>query len=316
MSAVAALILIVLPVFLVVASGYVMVRMRWYPEAGIDPLIKFATGFAVPVLLFRAMYGIDLASSLNGAQQLSFYVAATVCFVAGIALARIIWKRPPGEAVAVGFCALFSNSVLFGLPIMERAFGRLDELYALITFHTPFCYFAGILAMELSRRDRVAPHIAVRNALQKMFSNALTIGLLLGLAANLSGVTIPEPLIGAVDMIASAALPIALFAIGGVLTRYTLKADIGEALMVSVLSTLVHPLLTWLLTKYLFDLPAVFVQSAVVMAAMPTGINGYIFAAMYHRAERTAASAVLIATAMSILTIPIWLAVLEGGALD
>ncbi|MEM8842664.1 MAG: AEC family transporter, partial [Pseudomonadota bacterium] len=171
MSAVAALILIVLPVFLVVASGYFMVRMRWYPEAGIDPLIRFATGFAVPVLLFRAMYGIDLASSLNWQQQFSFYVSASICFGAGILLARTLWKRTPGEAVAVGFCALFSNSVLFGLPIMERAFGRLDELYALITFHMPFCYFAGILAMEFSRRDRVAPLVAVRNAFQKMSSN-------------------------------------------------------------------------------------------------------------------------------------------------
>ncbi|MBY8975011.1 AEC family transporter [Rhodobacteraceae bacterium NNCM2] len=315
MSAVIALLLIVLPVFIVVAAGYVMVRKNWFPEPGIDPLIKFATGFAVPVLLFRAMYGLDIGSSLMWEHQASFYIAATTCFVIGIILARVVWKRAPGEAVAVGFCALFSNSVLFGLPIMERAYGRMDELYALVTFHMPFCYFVGILAMEFSRRDGVGVHIAVRNAFAQMFRNALTIGLGLGLLANVVGVSIPAPISAAIDMIARAALPVALFAVGGVLTRYSLKTDFSEALMVSILSVIVHPLIAWFLTFHVFGLSAPFVQAAVVMAAMPTGLNGYIFAATYHRAEKTAASAVLIATALSILTIPVWLAVLGGAAL-
>ncbi|MEM7669355.1 MAG: AEC family transporter [Pseudomonadota bacterium] len=316
MSVLLALLEIVLPVFMVVAAGYGMVRMRWYPEAGIDPLIKFATGFAVPVLLFRAMYGIDLGKTLRWDHQVSFYAAAFVCFVVGITLARMIWKRRPGESVAVGFCALFSNSVLFGLPIMERAYGRLDEIYALITFHTPFCYFAGFLAMEFSRRDGMPIPVAIKNALREILRNSLTIGLLLGLAANLIGLSIPAPVSAAIDMIAGAALPVALFAVGGVLTRYSLKSNLGEAGMVAVLSVIVHPALAWFLSYHAFGLAPNFVQSAVIMAAMPTGINGYIFAAMYHRAERTAASSVLIATALSLLTIPVWLAVLGGASLD
>ncbi|MEM9371945.1 MAG: AEC family transporter, partial [Pseudomonadota bacterium] len=257
----------------------------------------------------------DIASTLRWEHQTSFYSAAFICFVAGTALARLVWKRRPGESVAVGFCALFSNSVLFGLPIMERAYGRLDEIYALITFHTPFCYFVGFLAMEFSRRDGVPVVAAIRNAIREIFRNSLTIGLGLGLAANLSGVILPVPIVAAIDMIAGAALPVALFAVGGVLTRYALKSEFGEAGMVATLSLILHPALAWILTQHVFGLAPDFVRAAVVMAAMPTGINGYIFAAMYHRAERTAASSVLIATALSLLTIPVWLAILGGASL-
>ncbi|MEM0943662.1 MAG: AEC family transporter, partial [Pseudomonadota bacterium] len=80
-------------------------------------------------------------------------------------------------------------------------------------------------------------------------------------------------------------------------------------------SILVHPALVWIATTQIFALPQAFVLSAVIIAAMPTGINGYLFAAMYNRAERVAASSVLIATLLSLITIPIWLAVLGGGAL-
>ncbi|MEM8792257.1 MAG: AEC family transporter [Pseudomonadota bacterium] len=314
MSALIALLTIVLPVFLVVGAGYGMVRLKWFPDAGIDMLIKFATGFAMPVLLFRAMYGLDLDAALKLEHQLSFYTAALVCFGIGILLARYVWKRRPGEAVAVGFCALFSNSVLLGLPIMERAYGRMDEIFALITFHTPFCYSLGILTMEFCRRDAVPLTKALAQTAKAMFHNALMIGLMAGIAANLSGIILPGPILAAIDMIADAALPVALFGVGGVLTRYALSENLSEALMVASLSIVLHPALAWVLSAQVFALSAPFVQSAVVMAAMPTGINGYIFAALYKRAEGTAASSVLIATILSLLTIPVWLAVL-GGAL-
>ena len=47
-----------------------------------------------------------------------------------------------------------------------------------------------------------------------------------------------------------------------------------------------------------FGLPEAFVRAAVVMAVMPPGVNGYVFAAMYGRAVSTAASAVILGTVL------------------
>ena len=51
-------------------------------------------------------------------------------------------------------------------------------------------------------------------------------------------------------------------------------------------------------------------RSAVITAAMAPGVNSYIFASMYGRAKRVAASSVLLATAASILTAWLWLGLL------
>ena len=316
MTVLTALLLIILPVFLVVGSGYLSVRTKVFPEAGVDALVRFATGIAVPVLLFRAIYRLDLGATLRLDHLFSFYAGAVTAFVAAIILSRLVWKRRPGEAVAIGFCALFSNSTLLGLPIMERAYGEgaLQAAFAIIAFHAPLCYLIGILTMEFSRRDGAPIGATIRRAANAMFHNELTIGIAAGFAFNLLGVPLPEPVAAAVDMLSEAALPIALFALGGVLTRYRLRREIGEAGMTSVLSLFLHPFVAWLLAAQVFELPQDYVQAAVVIAAMPTGVNGYVFAAMYDRAVGVAASTVLLATAASAVTITFWLAMLGGGS--
>ncbi|MEM1344651.1 MAG: AEC family transporter [Pseudomonadota bacterium] len=317
MSALSALITIVMPVFLLVGIGYVAVRRGVIVDAGVDALLGFATRIAVPVLLFRAIYRLDLATVLRPQHLASFYIAAAVCFALGIVLARLVWRRRPGVAVAIGFSALFSNSVLLGLPIMTRAYGEasLDPAFAIMAVHAPFCYLLGILTMEFARRDGASIGVALMRSAKAMFSNALALGIAAGFVANLSGIVLPGPVLAVVDMLSEAALPVALFALGGVLTRYALREEIGEALMISALSLIVHPGLAYLLSAQVFGMPEAFVRAAVVIAAMPPGVNCYVFAAMYDRAVGTAASTVLLATALSVLSVTGWLWFLGGAAL-
>ena len=306
-----------MPVFLVVAAGYAAARTKLFSDAAIDALVRFATMVAVPVLLFGAMYRLDLNAAIRLDHLASFYIGALTCFFGAMLLARLVWKRRPGESVTVGFLALFSNTVMLGLPIIQRAYGpeELQAAYAIIAMHAPFGYLVGIVTMEFMRRDGAGLATTLARSASAMFRNALTIGLVLGLAANLSGVRLWEPIEGAVDMVSRAALPVALFGLGGVLVRYSLKLALGEALMTSAFSLFVHPFIAWVLAAHVFGLPDAFVRGAVVIAAMPTGINGYVFAEMYHRAVGTAASTVLLATLFSVVSITLWLAFLGGAAL-
>jgi predicted permease len=110
-------------------------------------------------------------------------------------------------------------------------------------------------------------------------------------------------------MVAQTALPAALFGMGGVLYQYRPEGDFGAIAWVAGVSLLVHPAIVWSLGQF-WDLSVSELRSAVLTSAMAPGINCYIFASMYNRAKRVAASGVLIATALSVLTIWCWLQVL------
>ncbi|RED12164.1 AEC family transporter [Pontivivens insulae] len=304
---------VVIPVFMIIGAGYVAVRLKLFADAYVDGLMVYTQSFAIPCLLFAALARLDLGAVFDWRLLVSFYSGATTCFVLGILGARYLFGRRPGESVAIGFGALFSNSVLLGLPITERAYGveALASNFGIIAIHAPFCYLLGITAMEFSRADGRGPAATAAAVTRAMFRNALMIGLMLGFIVNLSGVALPDPVWAAVDMVRASALPAALFGLGGILTRYALSDKIAQAGMVTGLSLVLHPSIAWILSVYVFELPIEFIRSAVLTAAMAPGVNAYVFANMYDRGKGVAANTVLIATALSVVSVSLWLIALS-----
>lgn len=307
----AALIDVILPVFIVIGFGYLAVWRGYISDQAIDSLMKFAQGFAIPALLFRAISTLDLGQNFDIALLGAFYAGALSGFAAGLLGARYLFGRDWEDAVAIGFVGLFSNSVLLGLPITELAYGAdaLQSNYAIIAIHSPFCYFVGITAMEIIRNRGGRLSALPGKVLRAMFRNSLVIGIALGFAVNLGGIPLPHVFTEAVDLVVRAGLPVALFGLGGILFRYRPEGDMRTILFIVAVSLLLHPAVTWTLV-HLFGLDTGSVRSAVITAAMAPGVNAYLFANMYDRAKRVAASAVLVGTAGTILTGTFWLSIL------
>lgn len=302
---------VILPVFLIIGLGYVARWRQLITDAQVDGVVLFTQNFAIPCLLFVAIARLDLGQEFDWRLLVSFYVGAITGFALGFAGARLFFGRDWEDCVAIGFVALFSNSVLLGLPITERAYGpdALAANYAIIALHSPFCYAIGITAMEVIRNRGARLRDLAQRVLSAMFRNALVIGIALGFAVNLTGLPMPGVVDQALDMMVRAALPAALFGLGGVLYLYRPEGDLRTIAYVVVLSLVVHPLVTYGLARA-FGLGTDALRSAVVTAAMAPGVNAYVFANLYGRARRVAASSVLIGTAGVIVTSWVWLQIL------
>jgi len=308
--------LTILPVFLILGSGYLLARLKYLPDGVADALNTYALRLGVPVLLFLAMFHLDFSTAFNAPMLVSFYTGAFVCFIAGIILSRLIWKRRPGESVAVGFCAVFSNTVLIGLPISQLAFGEivLTPVFGIVAFHASLLYTVGMITMEFARRDGRGLISTLKSAFSSVIANPLMVGILSGVGANLIGLWIPAPVEQALDLIRSTAIPVSLVGIGIALTRYSISADLAETLMVSVLALVVHPAIALFMCIYVFGVEGIFLQAAVVLAAMPPGMNIYIFASIYDRALNLSASVLVIANALAVFSIPVWIIIIKSIA--
>lgn len=305
---------VILPVFLVMAAGYLATRGKLLNDEAIDGLMRFAQGIAVPCVLFKGVAGLNLAQDLGLGPFLSFYLGAFACFVLGGFGARFIFGRPGPDCVAIGFACLFSNTLLLGLPITERAYGAdaLATNYALIALHSPLMYIFGITTMEVVKNHGLGlawPRVA-RQIVGGLVTNPLIIGIAAGFAVNLTGNPLPQVGWDAVSLIGSAGIPASLFGLGGVLTRYRPDGDLRIVAMVTGLSLLLHPAITHMLGSQGFALTTPELRSATVTGAMPPGINAYLFANMYGVGKKVAATSVLVGTALAVLTVWFWLQIL------
>ena len=307
-----ALLDVIIPVFLIIGFGYCAVWTKLFSEETIDGLMKFTQNFAIPVLLFDAIAKVDLFNVFDLSLFLSFYLGATAGFLIGFLGSRYIFGRPIEDSVAIGFCCLFSNTVMLGLPITERAYGTdaLQYNFAIVSIHAPFCYFLGITVMELVKSSEKSIKKNVFVILKAMFSNALVVGIVLGFIVNILDLSIADTIQASIDMITAVALPAALFGMGGILYQYRPEGDAGPILMVCSVSLIIHPLIVWL-TGSKFNLSDAQMKSAVITAAMAPGINTYVFANMYGRARRVASTGVLLSTTLSIGTVWCWLNILS-----
>jgi malonate transporter len=300
---------VIAPVFGLLAVGYVAVRFKLFPATGVDALVAFVNNFATPCLLFEAMLTADFKTAYNFAIITPFYVGALTSMFGGMFLAVRLFRTTKPEGVVAGFSAMFTNTVLVGIPIIQRAYGAsaMPVVYSIITFHSTLLITGGMLIMELARREGTSVRKTLALAGLRVFKNPLLWGIGLGIAGNLVGLKLIEPAQAFVDMMSASVMPAALFGLGGALNEYKLSENWLQSLVMSLFKLVVHPLIAWVLIVPVLHVDPSIARYGVMLAAMPSGINAYVFATYYNRNINVAANSLLISTVLSLLTISFWL---------
>ena len=303
---------VVFPVFIIVGGGYLTVKFEVLARTEINGLLKFSQTIAIPIFLFLSMLNLDLSTVFDWRLLVSFFFGAILCFVIGVIGSRLFFNCTTSEATAIGFCVLFSNAVLLGLPITELAYGKnaLGPNLAIISVNAPICYLIGISGMELFGNERTSLSETLKNILKTITSNNITMGLVIGLIFNIFGFQIFDPILTALNLISIGAVPIALFALGGIIVQYSLSRNIQKVMLIGFLSLLLHPFITFGIGKFGFGLSKETLQSLVITAAMAPGINAFIFSSIYKKEMDVAAAAILVCTPLSIFAASIWISVL------
>jgi malonate transporter and related proteins len=116
------------------------------------------------------------------------------------------------------------------------------------------------------------------------------------------------------SMLSDASVPTALFALGLSLSTYSLRGQWNGMLLLIAMKMVVMPVMVFLITYYLVAVPPFWTKIAILLAAMPTGANAFLFA---HRNEESVAAvsaAIALGTGLAAVSISVLLYVLDTGA--
>lgn len=294
---------IIVPVFAVVAIGYLAARLGWLSPADNGGVSKFVFVLALPLLLFDSLSTLEPPGAFRWQFLVSFYTGAFAVYALGGLLGRALFGARGREQAIFSLGSAYSNMVLIGLPVVSAAFGQagLLPMLILVSLHSVLLFIVFLLQVE---RGGGAGGWGGRlwAPARHLLENPLILGLLAGVLARALGLQLPGPLAEAVHLIGQAALPCSLIVLGASLREYKIGGELGNAWAIVVLKLLVQPLIVWWLAFQVFQLEPLWAAVAVIAAALPVGINAYIMAERYQVGRATISTAILVSTLLSVLT--------------
>jgi len=286
--------------------GYITVMLGWFDRSAIRGLTRFVFDFAVPMLLLRTVSTAQLPEDIPWNFLASYYLATMLVLFSGLVLTRIIYRITFSEQVVSAFSCSFSNTVLLGIPLVLLAFGDQGALplFIIIGTHGFVMFPLFTIMMEIGQIGKAPVKTLLVKTSYGLITNPLVIGLLGGLGCNLLGITLWKPLDEIAKLLGNAVTPGALFALGATLAGFRKKIQWKELPMVVLMKIIVHPLLVWLLAVIVFSLTeTIWIQVLVILAALPTGVNPFLFASRYNAGQLLSSGAVFISTFISIFTL-------------
>ena len=302
---------VIAPVFFIIACGYSASKFGLIGRDGAKGLNDFVLYFCVPALLFRTMQSVDITGSASGVWSAYYAAAAIIWFVVLIGARRVKGLGEAGGA-ATAFASTFGNLGMMGLSIAYLAYGEEGLLIAalIIAVHAASHWFFGTLWAELSHRNRDVNLIKTTGGvLVSLAKNPVVLALAAGALWNASGLTMPA--IGAriIELGGDAAIPTGLFSLGLAVAAYPLRGAIPGVVTIMALKMIAFPAIAWFLAAHVMDLPPRETALVTIFAALPTGMNPYLFAVKENASLAAVSGAIAAGVILSAATIPfvLWL---------
>lgn len=291
----------ILPVFAILALGYVLHRSGLFDVPIAQAINSFVFFVATPALVFSIISRAPIAQF--DVRALGLYFGAQVFVYVGTALfMHRVLHREKGEALLLGMTATFVNHVFFVLPIAERVYGTTaaQPIAGIILVDVGFWFCGTVLAVDLMQAKNPSP-LKVAGLLVK---NPFLIAAILGVLAWAAGPMMPQGVFTYATFAGGAAAPAALFALGIILASNPVR-PIGMATWSVVAAKIVlHPVLVFALAG-LATLSPGWGDITLLVAAGPCGAMPFVIALHYGIRTETIAKAVLVSTLFSLLTLSV-----------
>jgi malonate transporter and related proteins len=308
------------PFFALVLAGHIATMRRMLPLEAIPGLNTFVLYFALPCMLFRFGASTPLNKLLDAPLFLTYFGCALLLMAFALALSlnqKVRWNDGAFGALV----AVFPNTGFMGVPLLLALLGPSAVGPAIVTL-TIDLVISTSLCLALSRLDAAGTHgaaVAFRNALKGMLINPMPWAI--GMGALTSGMHLmwPEPALKTVALMADAASPVALFTLGAVLGRSSLRSraarksdpfhppstwtDHGHMVWIKLV---LHPVLIFAVGSASIQmglgLDPYALQVAILVAALPSASNVVVLAERFAADSGRIARIVLESTACSFVT--------------
>lgn len=294
---------VVLPVFGLILAGYLCRRTGRLGETASTEINRFVVWLALPALLFQVTATSTWAQIWQPGFVASLSAGCVVVFVLTV-FYRLRQRRALTDASIDGLSAGYANTGFLGIPLCVLVFGDEGLLPAIIATLIVACllFAVAIILVEISLQAEKHPLRAFLKVGKSLAANPLLIAPVMGAAWAAGGWELAPAAAKFLSLLGMAAPPCALVSLGLFLAQKQQGRKDGTAGLVAG-KLLLQPLVTGIFAFWVFELPPLWANSALLLSALPTGTGPFMLASFYGREAALVSRVILMTTLGSLLTI-------------
>jgi len=307
---------LVLPLFGLILLGYIAGRVVDLPIEGLAWLNIFIVYVALPAMFFRLLSNTPLAEFANFGFIATTTFATLVMFCIAFFVAGYRNGGNVGEATIQGFAGSYGNIGYLGPPLALAAFGpEAGVPVALIfCFENAMHFTLAPLLMGFHRHEPGSGRRLAGQVAKRIFTHPFILATIAGVGAAAVQLPVPAPAERMLEVLAAGAAPCALFAMGVTAALRPLKRVPPELGYLIPMKLVLHPMLALaLLIVMVPGAPTVWIETAVLLAALPCATNVFVIAQQYGVWQERASSGVVLSTAISVVTVTAYIYLVRQG---
>ena len=292
----------ILPVFIVIALGFVIEKKGILGPHAAEGLNKFVAKVSLPILLFYIMSNESISDVLNWKWILGLLAGLFSTYIIATLICKCIWRGQPAENAMRAFAVSFPNGSFMGIPIIFAYIGKPGLLpAALAGVFITAVLLVTVVVLEYHKNKHHDFSKSIMTIGARVLKNPIVLGAILGIISTACQIHVPVMLNKTFKLLGSAAAPCALFAIGQVLSRNKVD-NFGEIFGLSLIKLLVCPLITFGML-YLIGVDKLWMTSGAISSSMPTGTAVYLIAYQYQTYQKQTSALIFFSTIISLVTV-------------
>jgi len=311
-----------LPFFGLIALGFFCGRVKSFGEAAFEGMNFYIVYVALPALFYRILSKTPIEQLNNPPFIVTTTAAtATVFALSGLYTWFVTHGRIDKAAIGAGIGA-YGNIGYMGPGLALSAIGpqAASPVALIFCFETILMFVMVPLLMALSGAGDTRPLALARQTFVKIVTHPFMLATFVGTAAAALHVEIPESLDKLLFFLQGSAAPVALFTLGVTVAlrmkSVSIMLAVGLRILPQLLTKLVlHPLIMLAFLALFGPFDRLWVETAVMMAALPPALTVFILARQYDVSLEEASNSVLLGTLLSGLTLTFVLFLIASHAL-
>lgn len=305
------------PFFGLIFLGFAAGKIGKIPASGLDWMNFFIIYVALPALFFRLLSQTPLEEltdlSFVAATTFTTYIVFAIAFCIGV----LATDGNIPESTILGIAGAYSNIGYMGPGLTLAVLGpeATAPTALILCFDNTLLFILAPLMMAVGGTEKQPLSQTLKLILWRVFTHPFILATIAGVAAAAIGFQPPKAIGTMLEFLSNAAAPCALFAMGVTVALRPVGRVPMELPAVLVVKLIVHPVLVFMLLKWVGGFDPIWVATAVLMACLPPATNVFVIAQQYQVYVQRASSFVLIGTTASVLTVTGFIWAISNGML-